>query len=196
MKLKIIIAIAFVIVVGVTIYSLSGNQKESWEKWKNDREEFLRNSSSSPFNEADVEFEGVNYFNYDPEFEIKAKLSPIRPQNPVKLTSTTGEDLTYFQSALATFDIKGKNFEVMLLTLTKNAPEEYHLLFTDKTNGMSTYGGGRYLEIPYKDAGNILINFNKAYYPYCAYVHDYSCPIPPRGNYIDLKITAGEKDAQ
>lgn len=68
--------------------------------------------------------------------------------------------------------------------------------FTDLTNGNASYDGGRYLDFTFDDIKNrkLLIDFNKCYNPYCAYVSDkYNCPIPPKENYIPLKIEAGEK---
>jgi hypothetical protein len=71
------------------------------------------------------------------------------------------------------------------------------LLFTDKTSGNGSYDGGRYLDFTLKDIkkNEIVIDFNKAYNPYCAYEKDkYNCPLPPKENDLALAITAGEKN--
>ena len=67
--------------------------------------------------------------------------------------------------------------------------------FKDFTNGVETYGGGRYLDIdkPVKK-GDWIIDFNKAYNPYCAYSYKYSCPIPPEENFLEVEIKAGVKN--
>ncbi|NMM49571.1 DUF1684 domain-containing protein [Marinigracilibium pacificum] len=194
MKFKIIIIVSIVFLIGLTIFNMMGGSKKSWENWKEERHQFFTNSQNSPFNEAKIEFKGLNYFDYNESFAIKATLSPIRPIEPVKINSTSGEEMTYFKSAKASFEIDNTPFEVILFTLTKDSPDEYHLLFTDETNGVSTYGGGRYIEIPFKSAGKVLIDFNKSYFPYCAYVHDYSCPIPPGSNHLNISVNAGEKE--
>ena len=70
------------------------------------------------------------------------------------------------------------------------------LMFTDKTSGQETYDAGRYIDFTIGDIKNdkLVIDFNKAYNPYCAYVKGkYSCPIPPRENYLPVAIEAGEK---
>ena len=68
------------------------------------------------------------------------------------------------------------------------------MLFTDKTSGITSYGGGRYLDLRIPKNGNKLhIDFNKAYNPYCAYNHKYSCPIPSNDDYLDMEIKAGVK---
>jgi uncharacterized protein (DUF1684 family) len=70
------------------------------------------------------------------------------------------------------------------------------LLFTDATSGADSYGGGRYIDLSMQDIidNSVLIDFNKAYNPYCAYASGYNCPIPPRENHIPFPIKAGEKD--
>ena len=70
------------------------------------------------------------------------------------------------------------------------------LMFTDKTTGDQTYHAGRYIDFTIEDINNdqLVIDFNKAYNPYCAYVKGrYSCPIPPKENYLPVAIEAGEK---
>lgn len=75
--------------------------------------------------------------------------------------------------------------------------KEYLFLpFTDLTSGEETYAAGRYLDFTIPDIANntLVIDFNKAYNPYCAYVSGkYSCPVPPRENDLPVAIRAGEK---
>jgi uncharacterized protein (DUF1684 family) len=72
--------------------------------------------------------------------------------------------------------------------------EDYLFIpFKDLTNGEDTYGGGRYLDLKIPEGETILIDFNRAYNPYCAYNHNYSCPIPPFENHLKVKIEAGVK---
>ena len=69
----------------------------------------------------------------------------------------------------------------------------YYIPFTDLTNGEETYGAGRYLDFKIPESEKVIIDFNLAYNPYCAYNHSYSCPIPPKENNLNIKIEAGEK---
>jgi uncharacterized protein (DUF1684 family) len=72
--------------------------------------------------------------------------------------------------------------------------EDYLFLpFLDDTNGETTYGGGRYIDLRIPKGDSMEIDFNRAYNPYCVYNDKYSCPIVPRDNYIDLKVEAGLK---
>ena len=74
------------------------------------------------------------------------------------------------------------------------AEDDYVFLpFTDLTNGDLTYGGGRYLDFTFPLKETVLIDFNKAYNPYCAYNPKYSCPLVPSVNHLDIAIIAGEK---
>jgi uncharacterized protein (DUF1684 family) len=67
------------------------------------------------------------------------------------------------------------------------------LPFTDETNGMESYGGGRYIDLNVPKGNKLIIDFNSAYNPYCAYNDKYSCPIVPRENYLKTRIEAGVK---
>ena len=72
------------------------------------------------------------------------------------------------------------------------------LPFKDPTNGVESYGGGRYLDLQKSDIidNKVTIDFNKAYNPYCAYSEGYSCPIPPSENHLPVKVEAGEMNFQ
>ena len=70
--------------------------------------------------------------------------------------------------------------------------EDYLFIpFNDLTNGNETYDAGRYMDLETTDENTIVIDFNKAYNPYCAYNDEFSCPIPPRENDLDVEIIAG-----
>ena len=83
---------------------------------------------------------------------------------------------------------------------TATMPADYKdylfIPFTDMTSGSGSYGGGRYVDISTTDIkdGWVQLDFNKAYNPYCAYTTGYNCPIPPRENYLQIFLRAGEKD--
>ena len=72
--------------------------------------------------------------------------------------------------------------------------ENYLFLpFSDETNGIESYGGGRYIDLRIPESNKLIIDFNSAYNPYCAYNDKYSCPIVPRENYLRTRIEAGVK---
>lgn len=96
------------------------------------------------------------------------------------------------------FEING---EERVLTLYQNQrlkdDEKYgdylFLPFGDETNGIDTYGSGRFMDMKIPDTDVVYIDFNKTYNPLCAYNHKYSCPRPPEENMLDIKIEAGVK---
>jgi hypothetical protein len=97
-----------------------------------------------------------------------------------------------------TFQIKGKSYQLNVYQgqdlIKKEGYEDYLFLpFLDDTNGEGSYGGGRYIDLRIPKGDTIVIDFNSAYNPYCAYNEKYSCPIVPRDNYIETEVKAGVK---
>jgi uncharacterized protein len=82
------------------------------------------------------------------------------------------------------------------LLTSEKYKEHLFIPFTDKTSGIETYGGGRYIDLSIPEITNnsYTIDFNKAYNPYCAYAAGYSCPIPPKENDLQVSVYAGEKN--
>ncbi|MGI9253079.1 MAG: DUF1684 domain-containing protein, partial [Thermomicrobiales bacterium] len=89
------------------------------------------------------------------------------------------------------FEIEGKP---VTLTVLKDANRgHYFLPFKDGTTGIETYAGGRFLDPKAKPNGNLVVDLNYAYNPWCAYGEGWSCPIPPVENVIEAPIRAGER---
>jgi uncharacterized protein len=87
-------------------------------------------------------------------------------------------------------------YQSKYLMTTKEYSETLFIPFTDMTSGFETYGGGRYIDLLITDIRNniYVVDFNKAYNPYCAYTTGYNCPIPPKGNDLLIAVKAGEKN--
>ncbi len=161
------------------------------EAERQQKDEFFRTSGESPIEDKKL-FTGLVYFEPDQAYRVLAKLTPYDgAEKELKITYTDGTAESYERYAYADFDIKGDPQRLLLL---KNEGT-ISVLFKDKTSGDLTYGGGRYLDIPIGEVkGNTLVlDFNKAYSPYCAYVPDYACPLPPKENTLDVAVEAGEK---
>ncbi len=160
----------------------------------------FKDEKESPLTAEDREvFTTLEFFPIDTAFIVVAKIELINDPVTFKMKTTTDRLPEYRTYARASFELQGKPF---VLNLYQNVNfmdsgdlKDYLFLpFTDKTNGVSSYGGGRFidLKIPKKDV--ITIDFNKAYNPYCAYNPKYSCPIPPSENHLGLFVEAGVKD--
>ncbi len=96
------------------------------------------------------------------------------------------------------FQIKDNPYQLNIYQGEENMQtegyEDYLFLpFLDNTNGVTSYGGGRYIDLRIPKGDTIVINFNKAYNPLCVYNEKYSCPIVPRINYLNIEIEAGMK---
>ena len=143
-------------------------------------------------------FETLDFFEPDTSFRIWARL--IRTPNalPFAMPTTTSRTSTEVVYGLAELEIRDTTIQLELYRNIAGEPEtakdDLFLPFLDATNGEATYTGGRYLDIPIPESDSILIDFNKAYNPYCVYNKKYSCPIVPRVNTIPVPIEAGVKD--
>ncbi|MCJ8167285.1 DUF1684 domain-containing protein [Pontibacter sp. E15-1] len=158
----------------------------------------FRSRANSPLpDEARRSFKNLSYFEPDMEYAITAKLEKLPQQDTLELPLTDGSTEAYLRYATASFEVAGQPQQ---LTLYKQAAPEagkepqLFVPFTDKTNGYDTYGGGRYLDIPFEEnATTVVLDFNRAYSPFCAFNPDYVCPVPPKDNRLDVAIPAGEK---
>lgn len=159
------------------------------------------NPKTSPLPKKDLQsFKSLDFFPIDKKYEVEANLQ-FTPNSPIiEMQTTTSEIQLYRVFAIANFKLDGKNFKLNLYQSQEllNNPEYLDYLFlpfNDLSNRKTTYGGGRFIDIrlPSKNAKNIKIDFNKAYNPYCAYSHRFSCPIPPKENNLDIEILAGVK---
>ena len=158
----------------------------------------FRGRTNSPFTEEDRRtFDSLTYYAPDPAYRVQAQVEQLAQQDTLHMPLTDGNTDPYLRYAIATFELQG---QPQRLTLYKKVnpeadeEEQFFVPFTDKTNGFETYGGGRYLDIPFEeDAETVVLDFNRAYSPFCAYNPDYVCPVPPQDNRLDIPIPAGEK---
>lgn len=166
--------------------------RERIEKERLETREFMTGSDESPFRGSNApEFHGLNYFPIDQRYVVAAWLEPFAVQDDITLPSSTGTPLRYKRHGMASFELQGQKHELLVLEPVDN-PGTLFVGFRDETSGESTYGGGRYLDLPIPSGSTLVIDFNMAYNPYCAYVADFACPIPPAENTLPIAIEAGE----
>lgn len=172
--------------------------KESKKFQQNLNKEFS-SKEESPLSEEDLAvFEGLEFFPIDSNFIVTAKLTFHKNSEPFQMSTTTDRLPVYKLYATARFELNGKPYSLEIyqnekLLLTPEYEDYLFLPFTDLTNGSLSYGGGRYLDLNIPKGDSIVIDFNKAYNPYCAYNKKYSCPIPPKANHLATSVTAGVK---
>lgn len=153
----------------------------------------------SPLTEKDFEdFKTLQFFPVDLKYQIMAKFIPIENALPFEMTTTTDRKPMYRAYGTLIFELDGIACRLTVyqnLDLMKKEEYKNYLFipFTDLTNSTETYGGGRYLDLELPLNEEVLLDFNKAYNPYCAYNYKYSCPIPPMENDLNVFIKAGVK---
>ncbi len=158
-----------------------------------------KDATKSPLLEKDRKyFEGLEFFKFDSTFVVTANLKLTPDSKWFNMKTTTNRLSKKRVYGILTFILHGKSFRLNVYQgqelMTQEGFEDYLFLpFLDNTNGEDSYSGGRYIDLRIPEGDDIVIDFNKAYNPYCAYNHKYSCPIVPRENYVDEDIKAGVK---
>ncbi len=160
-------------------------------EFRKEKDQFFANSSDSPLTpEQQSAFQGLDYFSEKPELRFEIEIEPFPNPEIVKLPTSTGDIKTYSRYGQFSFDVDGKTVKLTLF----GSPHGFFLPFVDSLAGKETYGAGRYLDPEQLPNGKILIDFNLAYNPYCAYNENWNCPIPPAENRLSIPIRAGEKN--
>lgn len=158
-------------------------------------------TEKSPLTKEDLTtFKALEFFKIDEKYKVEAIIE-LTPNAPIfEMATSTSRLPLYRKYAIAKFTLNGVECELSLYQNQKYmASIEYgnqlFLPFNDLTNGTTSYGSGRYIdiEIPEKGSKTISIDFNKSYNPYCAYNYKYSCPVPPTENNLNIEINAGIK---
>jgi uncharacterized protein len=142
----------------------------------------------------------IRFYPISPSYKIKATVEILNNQPVFKMTTSSGKTKEAQKYALVKFSLGGKAYQLyayQLLALKNNAETAnlFFIPFLDKTSGNQSYGGGRYIDFKTDDisTNSLLIDFNKAYNPYCAFTKGYNCPVPPRENMLNAAIKAGER---
>ena len=137
-------------------------------------------------------FLGIDYYEIGKQWRIEAKWEAFDPPHTLEVPTVLGTVEKYPVPGKATFEIGGKQYEI---TPVLEAPgdKELFVIFADRTSGKETYGAGRFLYAPMPADGKIVLDFNKAYNPPCAFTPYATCPLAPPENRLDLPVTAGEK---
>ena len=156
------------------------------------KDSFMGKDHHSPLTpEQQTAFSGLSYYNEDPDLRLTLDVEDFGDHEVVEMQTSTGDVATYARWGKVVFDVDGEAAE---LTLYKD-PEggDFFLPFADSTSGEETYPSGRYLEPHPVPGGKVLLDFNLAYNPYCAYNEQWSCPLTPFENRLRVPIHAGEK---
>jgi uncharacterized protein (DUF1684 family) len=154
------------------------------------KDAFFRQDPQSPLTDAQkAQFKGLIYFPENPGLRFELRIREFPAKYDVVMQTTTGDTQTYQRHGKIEFPVEGRG---AALTVYKRQ-DRFFLPFVDSLRGVETYPAGRYLEPQPAENGALIVDFNYAQNPYCAYNERWSCPITPAENHIPVPIRAGEK---
>jgi len=163
------------------------------------RERLYRDHADSPIPpHARRAWGGLAWFDYDPAWRVTATIERIAPGSEFEIALAADGALRCARVGRVRFDVRGAAAELTVYWFEGYGGGLW-LPFADATSGAETYGGGRYLYDTIKgadlgcDADRLVLDFNFAYHPSCAYDERWSCPLSPPENRLPFRVTAGER---
>jgi uncharacterized protein (DUF1684 family) len=144
-----------------------------------------------PENPARRDFAGIDHFLIAPRWRVVATLERYEPPRPIDLGYETGSVERYYSPGAAAFQVDGVSCRVD--PVFDGDRGRLYLVFWDPTARDSTYGAGRFLYAPLPDGDRVLLDFNQAFSPPCAFTPYAACPLAPAQNRLSIRVEAGEK---
>ena len=172
--------------------------QHAWQRWRETRDELFRDHPQSPLPaETRALFAGLRYFAYDPTLRVRARVEP-QPTEPVEIAASAASAIAFRRFGVTRFELGGSERTLELYWLDSYGGGVF-LPFADETSGAETYGAGRYLLDTVKGAdlgggdGALVLDFNFAYNPSCAYDPGWACPLAPPANRLPVAVRGGER---
>ena len=170
----------------------------AWDLWREGRDDLFRTHPQSPLPEADRrDFPGLQYFDYEPQLRVLAEVRAAEPELH-EIGASGNQSVLFRRFATASFELDGQELALELHWLEGYGGGIF-LAFADATSGSETYGGGRYVLDSVKgadlglDGERLVLDFNFAYNPSCAYDPRWVCPLAPASNRLAPAIRGGER---
>jgi uncharacterized protein (DUF1684 family) len=170
----------------------------AWRLWRSARDELFARHPQSPLPAPErASFTGLDYFDYDSELRTTASVVDTEPRQ-LEIGASGGTAVLFRRFAIARFELRGEAQALELYWLEGYGGGIF-LPFRDETSTRETYGAGRYLLDTVKGAdlgvedNRLVLDFNFAYNPSCAYDPQWICPLAPTANSLPLGIRAGER---
>lgn len=196
--MKIFLHIVFLFLVTIA-FSQNKFDKSSVEDFQKTMNTEFADAEKSPLTEEDRKyFKSLEYFPINEKFAVVATFVKSKGEKSFEMKTTTDRTPMYIKYGELHFKLDGKNFKLDVFQnldlMKRKGFEDYLFLpFSDLTSGNESYIGGRYIDMKVPKGKTVLVDFNKAYNPYCAYNPKYSCPIVPLQNDLMIEIKAGVK---
>jgi uncharacterized protein (DUF1684 family) len=155
--------------------------------------EFKKSPDPVPENRK-AELLPLAYFPIDPAYSVPAALKPAKDDTVIPMPTSTGAQRQMRRAGTLEFMLKGQPLKLTAF-IEVGAPDMNRLFvpFSDMTSGTETYPAGRYLDLDRSKTGVYVVDFNRAYHPYCYYNPTWDCPYPPAENRLKIPVRAGEK---
>ena len=159
--------------------------------WRREKDAAFAVVGQSPFEpEAVATFEGLSYFEPNSALRFELELEPFEAIEIVEMETSQGEPASFERFGRLRFEVDG---EPCQLTVFRDAAQGHFFLpFRDATSAAETYGAGRYVDLT-PVGEKLVLDFNYAYHPFCAYSPQWLCPVPPIENTLTVPIRAGER---
>lgn len=132
------------------------------------------------------------YFPIDPDYKVPAVLKATDDATVIEMVTSTGGKESMRRAGTLEFTLKTRPLKLTAFVPAKTS-DRLFVPFTDLTTGTETYPGGRYIDLDRNPTGIYLIDFNRAYHPYCYYNVTWECPYPPPENRLQVPVRAGER---
>lgn len=189
------------LVFGLLFVSVWAQQKNTISalEFQNHLNEEFADAEDSPLMKEDLAvFKRLDFFPIDEKYIVTAKFFRTKKEPVFQMKTSTSRLPEYKKYGELHFKLEGKEYRLNVYQnmdlIQKKGYEDYLFLpFSDETNGKESYIGGRYLDLRIQKGSSWIVDFNKAYNPYCAYNYKYSCPLVPMENDLTVEIKAGVK---
>jgi uncharacterized protein len=161
------------------------------EMFRTEKDEFYRHDRRSPLTpDQQRGFKGLSYFPENSALVIKSRIDRNVQPGVIQMETTKGQAQSFRRYGVVRFEVDGQPAQVTLYA-SEGSSRDLFLPFRDATSGTQSYGAGRYLDL-HAHGDEVVVDFNYAYNPNCAYNPDWNCPLPPAENWLDVPIRAGE----
>ena len=165
---------------------------------RDEKDRFLAEHRQSPIPPEEREdFDGLDYFDPDPAYRVEATVETHEDPAVVEMDTSDGRTVRYLRVVTLSFSLDGETYELAGYRQETADDRTLFVPFRDKTTGQQTYEGGRYMEFEtegdLQTGDEMVLDFNLAYSPFCAFSDTFSCPLPPEENWLETTVDAGEK---
>jgi uncharacterized protein len=162
-----------------------------------DQNHHYNDKESSPLKKKERrKFKGHHFYPVDLKYRVNASFEVISNPDTITMPTSAGTEKMFAKYAKLSFELNGEKcvlyaYQNLKVIKMEGYENSLFLPFTDATSGTETYGGGRYLDLEIPKGDKLVLNFNLAYNPYCAYTTGWFCPIPPAENELKIAVRAG-----